>query len=110
MNPNVGLQLSKQKGRLIIIKVSPNGPAEYAVLVPGDELIGAHDWRLRSLDHWQALLQGPEQIPVLYARRGRLSSTILKKSDPIVEQWEINWDPRASSSQKDLRDRWFSIV
>ena len=109
-HPNVGLQLSKQKGRLIINKVNPNGPAEHAGLVPGDELIGAHDWRLRGLDHWQALLQGPEQIPVLYARRGRLSSTILKKSDPIVEQWEINWDPRASSSQKDLRDRWFSIV
>ena len=109
-HPNVGLQLSKQKGRFIINKVSPNGPAEHAGLVPGDELIGAHDWRLRGLDHWQALLQGPEQIPVLYARRGRLSSTILKKSDPIVEQWEINWDPRASSSQKDLRDRWFSIV
>ena len=109
-HPNVGLQLSKQKGRFIINKVSPNGPAEHAGLVPGDELIGAHDWRLRGLDHWQALLQGPEQIPVLYARRGRLSSTILKKSDPIVEQWEISWDPRASSSQKDLRDRWFSIV
>ena len=109
-HPNVGLQLSKQKGRFIINKVSPNGPAEHAGLVPGDELIGAHDWRLRGLDHWQALLQGPEQIPVLYARRGRLSSTILKKSDPIVEQWEIGWDPRASSSQKDLRDRWFSIV
>lgn len=109
-HPNVGLQLSKQKGRFIINKVSPNGPAEYAGLVPGDELIGAHDWRVRGLDHWQALLQGPEQIPVLYARRGRLSSTILKKSDPIVEQWEISWDPRASSSQKDLRDRWFSIV
>jgi predicted metalloprotease with PDZ domain len=109
-HPNVGLQLSKQKGRFIINKVSPNGPAEHAGLVPGDELIGAHDWRLRGLDHWQALLQGPEQIPILYARRGRLSSTILKKSDPIVEQWEISWDPRASSSQKDLRDRWFSIV
>ncbi len=109
-HPNVGLQLSKQKGRFIINKVSPNGPAEHAGLVPGDELIGAHDWRLRGLDHWQALLQGPEQIPVLYARRGRLSSTILKKSDPIVEQWEISWDPRPSSSQKDLRDRWFSIV
>ena len=109
-HPNVGLQLSKQKGRFIINKVSPNGPAEHAGLVPGDELIGAHDWRLRGLDHWQALLQGPEQIPVLYARRGRLGSTILKKSDPIVEQWEISWDPRASSSQKDLRDRWFSIV
>ena len=109
-HPNVGLQLSKQKGRFIINKVSPNGPAEHAGLVPGDELIGAHDWRLRGLDHWQALLQEPEQIPVLYARRGRLSSTILKKSDPIVEQWEISWDPRASSSQKDLRDRWFSIV
>ncbi|MDC0269139.1 PDZ domain-containing protein [Synechococcus sp. AH-551-N23] len=109
-HPNVGLQLSKQKGRFIINKVSPNGPAEHAGLVPGDELIGAHDWRLRGLDHWQALLQGPEQIPVLYARRGRISSTILKKSDPIVEQWEISWDPRASSSQKDLRDRWFSIV
>lgn len=109
-HPNVGLQLSKQKGRFIINKVSPNGPAEHAGLVPGDELIGAHDWRLRGLDHWQALLQGPEQIPVLYGRRGRLSSTILKKSDPIVEQWEISWDPRASSSQKDLRDRWFSIV
>ena len=109
-HPNVGLQLSKQKGRFIINKVSPNGPAEHAGLVPGDELIGAHDWRLRGLDHWQALLQGPEQIPVLYARRGRLSSTILKKSDPIVEQWEISWDPKASSSQKDLRDRWFSIV
>ncbi|QNJ26093.1 glycyl aminopeptidase/ M61 family [Synechococcus sp. SYN20] len=109
-HPNVGLQLSKQKGRFIINKVSPNGPAEHAGLVPGDELIGAHDWRLKGLDHWQALLQGPEQIPVLYGRRGRLSSTILKKSDPIVEQWEISWDPRASSSQKDLRDRWFSIV
>ena len=109
-HPNVGLQLSKQKGRFIINKVSPNGPADHAGLVPGDELIGAHDWRLRGLDHRQALLQGPEQIPVLYARRGRLSSTILKKSDPIVEQWEISWDPRPSSSQKDLRDRWFSIV
>ena len=109
-HPNVGMQLSKQKGRLLINKVSPKGPAELAGLVPGDELIGAHDWRLRGLEHWQALLQGPEQIPVLYARRGRLGSTILKKSDPIVEQWEIAWDPGASPSQKELRDRWFSIV
>jgi len=109
-HPNVGMQLSKQKGRLLINKVSPKGPAELAGLVPGDELIGAHDWRLRGLEHWQALLQGPEQIPVLYARRGRLGSTILKKSDPIVEQWEIAWDPDASPSQKELRDRWFSIV
>ena len=109
-HPSVGMQLSKQKGRLLINKVSPNGPAEQAGLVPGDEVIGAHDWRLRGLEHWQALLQGPEQIPILYARRGRLSSTILKKSDPIVDHWEITWDPGASSSQKELRDRWFSIV
>ncbi len=109
-HPYVGMQLSKQKGRLLINKVSPDGPAEKAGLVPGDEVIGAHDWRLRGLEHWQALIQGPEQIPVLYARRGRLSSTILKKSDPIVEQWEITWDSGASSSQKELRDRWFSIV
>ena len=109
-HPYVGMQLSKQKGRLLINKVSPDGPAEQAGLVPGDEVIGAHDWRLRGLEHWQALIQGPEQIPVLYARRGRLSSTILKKSDPIVEQWEITWDSGASSSQKELRDRWFSIV
>jgi predicted metalloprotease with PDZ domain len=107
---DVGIQLSKQKGRLLINKVIPDGPAEQAGLVPGDELIGAHDWRLRGLEHWQALLQGPEQIPVLYARRGRLSSTILKKKDPIVERWEISWDSGASSSQKELRDRWFSIV
>ena len=109
-HPYVGMQLSKQKGRLLINKVSPDGPAEQAGLVPGDEVIGAHDWRLRGLEHWQALIQGPEQIPVLYARRGQLSSTILKKSDPIVEQWEITWDSGASSSQKELRDRWFSIV
>ena len=109
-HPYVGMQLSKQKGRLLINKVSPDGPAEQAGLVPGDEVIGAHDWRLRGLEHWQALIQGPEQIPVLYARRGLLSSTILKKSDPIVEQWEITWDSGASSSQKELRDRWFSIV
>ncbi len=107
---DVGMQLSKQKGRLLINKVNPDGPAEQAGLVPGDELIGAHDWRLRGLEHWQALLQGPEQIPVLYARRGRLGSTILKKKDPIVERWEISWDSGASSSQKELRDRWFSIV
>ena len=109
-HPNVGMQLSKQKGRLLINKVNPGGSAEQAGLVPGDEVIGVHDWRLRGLEHWQALLQGPEQIPVVYARRGRLSSTILKKSDPIVEQWEITWDPGASSSQKELRDRWFAIV
>ena len=109
-HPDVGMQLSKQKGRFIIHKVSPDGPAEHAGLVPGDELIGAHEWRLRGLEHWQALLQGPEQIPILYSRRGRLSSTILKKRDPIVEEWEITWDSGASSSQKALRDRWFGIV
>ena len=109
-HPDVGMQLSKQKGRFIIHKVSPNGPAEHAGLVPGDELIGAHEWHLRGLEHWQALLQGPEQIPILYSRRGRLSSTILKKRDPIVEEWEITWDSGASSSQKALRDRWFGIV
>ena len=107
---DVGMQLSKQKGRLLINKVTPSGPAEQAGLVPGDELIGAHDWRLRGLEHWQALLEGPEQIPVLFARRGRLNTTILKKSDPIVDHWEITWEPGASSSQKELRDRWFSIV
>ena len=107
---DVGMQLAQKKDRLVINKVSPNGPAEQAGLVPGDEVVGAHDWRLRGLEHWQALLQGPEQIPVFYARRGRLSSTILKKRDPIVDHWEITWDPGASSSQKELRDRWFSIV
>ena len=107
---DVGMQLSKQNDRLLINKVRPDSPGEQAGLVPGDEIVGAHDWRIRGLEHWQALLQGPEQIPVLYARRGRLSTTILKKKDPIVEHWEITWDPCASSSQKELRDRWFSIV
>jgi predicted metalloprotease with PDZ domain len=107
---DVGMLLVQQKDRLLIQKMSPDGPAEHAGLVPGDELLGAHDWRLRGLEHWQALLQGPEQIPILYARRGRLGSTILKKRDPIVDHWEITWDPGASSSQKELRDRWFSIV
>ena len=107
---DVGMQLSKQNDRLLINKVRPDSPGEQAGLVPGDEIVGAHDWRIRGLEHWQALLQGPEQIPVLYARRGRLSTTILKKKDPIVERWEITWDAGASSSQKELRDRWFSIV
>ena len=107
---DVGMQLSKQNDRLLINKVRPDSPGEQAGLVPGDEIVGAHDWRIRGLEHWQALLQGPEHIPVLYARRGRLSTTILKKKDPIVERWEITWDAGASSSQKELRDRWFSIV
>ncbi len=107
---DTGMQLAEQNGKIVIKQVNPLGPAEQAGLVPGDEVIGAHHWKLRGLEHWQSLLQGPEEMPVLYARRGRLGSTILKKNDPVVERWDIAWDARATSFQKDLRDRWFAIV
>ena len=107
---DTGMRITEQGGRLLIKQVMLSGPAEQAGLVPGDEVIGLHHWRLRGVEHWHALLKGPEQMPVLYARRGRLGSTILKKSDPVVDHWEITWDPSATSFQKELRDRWFAIV
>jgi len=107
---DAGMQIKEQNGRLIINTVSPSGPAEQAGLVPGDELIGAHQWRLRGLEHWNALLLGPDQIPILFARRGRINSTNLQKADPIVDRWEIDWISGASPFQKELREQWFEIV
>ena len=109
-HPDAGWTLRDADGSVWIDRTVPEGAAESAGLVAGDELLALRDWRCRNLQRTQQLLQGPELCPVSYSRRGRIASTELSLKKAGVERHRLAWDPGATREARLLRDQWFQII
>ena len=108
-DPYHGLTLKEDSGQMLVRRVAAKSPALKANLVVGDELIAISGRRLRRLNDLPLLLRGQSSVAITYSRHGHLAETLLNP-DEGVDRWQLDWDPRATTKQMALRDRWFQIL
>ncbi|MEB3159658.1 MAG: signal protein PDZ [Synechococcus sp.] len=105
-----GLSLEDAPGRGVAVKrVRHGGPGHAAGLVPGDEIVAVKGHRLYRLELWPVLLKGSERVKIAFARRGQMEETQLDLDPPAQESLSLEWNPQATPSMRQLRDRWFEI-
>jgi len=107
---DTGLTLRQERDSLLIERVRKGGPGYDAGLVAGDELVAVRARRVRSQENWQILLKGEDVVPIVYARRGVLGTTMLTKQQPGLDRWQLSCDPEASPTAVALREAWFQIL
>ena len=105
-----GLTLAERSGGVEIKQVQQDSPGHRAKLIPGDEVVGVRGMRMSSTEQWPLLLQGGQELPIVYARRGRLEETLLIREPNATDSMTLEWSPHASASAQALRDRWFKII
>ena len=109
--PWLGFESSADKGRVTVSKLQSDSPASDVGLNLKDEIIAIDGFRVgSSIDSQIAQYDIGDEIELLIARRGKLTTLQMTIGSRKKEDWELQFVDEPSESQVRQLDRWLGEV
>jgi predicted metalloprotease with PDZ domain len=106
----LGAVMKVDSGRLVVSQVRRGTPAHEAGLNVDDEILAIDNFRVRS-DQLEGRLEqyvAGDRVTILVARRDRLLHLDLTLGAEPLKTWQLEVDPSATASQRDVLDLWLA--
>jgi predicted metalloprotease with PDZ domain len=106
--PWLGISTRVDNGRLVIVQVQRDSPAEIAGLNVDDEILAIDDFRVRAdqLENRLTQYQAGDKVGVLVARREQLQRIPVTFGAEPIRSWRLEAIPSATDTQRQLLDGW----
>jgi predicted metalloprotease with PDZ domain len=106
--PWLGISTRVDNGRLVIVQVERDSPADVAGLGVDDEILAIDDFRVRAdrLENRLEQYQTGDIVSVLVARREQLQRVQVTFGSAPSKSWRLEPIPSATDTQRQLLDGW----
>jgi len=106
--PWLGISTRVDNGRLVIVQVERDSPADVAGLGVDDEILAFDDFRVRAdrLENRLEQYQVGDIVSVLVARREQLQRVQVTFGSAPSKSWRLEPIPSATDTQRQLLDGW----